>query len=295
MDHDPISVEVRDATDSSALVTLDCPDAGSAVRLRLRSELHGPVCAFARTLPSVVAAKVSRDGRGVEFLVTEPCYWTPSLPFLYDLRLRSQDAEGTIRELDRSLGLRRLIAHGRDLRLNGERIVLRGACREQLEPSRLAEARAAETAILTRFPNDESYDAAATTGVFLVADAAADSGDLVSIIRELSWHPAVALVLLNRAQLAEDRTRSARRMNLLLAQRIRAEETAVESDIAAADVIVAELDEGERPPAWMARVAKPVIAIRRGRVYADLYEARAACDRLQAELAPEFNLAGYFV
>jgi hypothetical protein len=29
--------------------------------------------------------------------------------------------------------------------------------------------------------------------------------------------------------------------------------------------------------------------------YADFDEARAACDRLQAELAPEFDLAGYFV
>ncbi len=294
MDHDQIKVEVRDATDSSALVTLDCPDAESAVRFG--SDLHGPRCAFARTLPSVVAAQVSRDGRGVEFLVTQPCYWTPSLPFLYDLRLRSQDAQETVRELDRSLGLRRLLAHGRDLRLNGERIVLRGACCEQLESSRLAEARAAETAILTRFPNDELYDAAATTGVFLVADVAEDSGDLLSTFRELSWQPAVALVLLNRDQIAEDHARAGRRMNLLLAQRIRLGETAKESDVAAAaDVIAVELDDRDRRPAWMARATKPVIAIRRAEVYADLYEARAACDRLQAELAPEFNLAGYFV
>ena len=294
MDHDQISVEVGDATDSSALVTLDWPDAASAVTLG--SELHGPVCAFARTLPSVVPARVSHDGRGVEFLVTEPCYWTPQLPFLYDLRLRTQDAEGTIRELDRSVGLRRLIAHGRNLRLNGERIVLRGTCCEQLEPSRLAEARAAETALLTRYPDDELYHAAANTGVFLVADATSGSAELIRVLRALSWQPAVSLVLLNRDQIVEDHTRAVQRMNLLLAQRIRLGETASESPIAAAaDVIAVELAEGDRPPAWMAKVAKPVIAIRRGRVYADLYEARAACDRLQAELAPEFNLAGYFV
>jgi hypothetical protein len=288
-----ISIEVRDATDSSALVTIVGADGASAAALG--SELHGPVCAFARTLPSVVAAKVARDGYSVEFLVTEPCYWTPQLPFLYNLRLRSQDDQGTIRELDRSIGLRRLIAHGRDLRLNGERIVLRGASCGQFEPSQLAEARAAETAILTRYPSDDLFDAAAYTGVFLVADATAGSGDLMSIFHDLSWQPAVAIVLLNRDQIVEDQTREGRRMSLLLAQRIRLEETAGESDIAAAtDVIAVELAEGDRPPAWMAKVSKPVIAIRRGRVYADLYEVRAACDRLQAELAPEFNLAGYF-
>jgi hypothetical protein len=289
-----VSVEVRDATDSSALVTIACADGTSATALG--SELHGPVCAFARTLPSVVAAKGARAGGGVEFLVTEPCYWTPALPFLYDLQLRTQDAQGTIRELDRSIGIRRLIAHGRDMRLNGERIVLRGACCGQLEPSQLAEARAAETAILTPYPDSNVFDAAANTGVFLMVDATEKSGDVMSIFLGLSWQPAAAVVLLTREQIAADRVRAARRMNLLVAQHIKADDRIVEADMAAAaDVIAVELADGERPPAWMARIAKPVIAIRRGRVYADLYEARAACDRLQAELAPEFNLAGYFV
>jgi hypothetical protein len=289
-----VSVEVRDATDSSALVAIVCADGTSVAALG--SELHGPVCAFARTLPSVVTAKVARDRRGVEFLVTEPCYWTPQLPFLYDLRLRMQNAQGTIHELDRSIGLRRLIAHGRDLRLNGERIVLRGGCCEQLEPSLLAEARAAETAILTPSPDNNGFDAAANTGVFLIVDATEKSGDVMSIFLGLSWQPAAALVLLTREQIAADRVRAARRMNLLLAQRIKADDRTVEADVAAsADLIAVELAEGDRPPAWMAKVSKPVIAIRQGRAYADLYEARAACDRLQAELAPEFDFAGYFV
>jgi hypothetical protein len=38
-----------------------------------------------------------------------------------------------------------------------------------------------------------------------------------------------------------------------------------------------------------------VIAIREGGTYADLQTARLACDHLQAALAPEFDLAGYFV
>jgi hypothetical protein len=292
--NEPISVEVRDATDSSALVILGCANAASAVALG--SELHGPTCAFARTLPSVVAAKVARDGHGVEFLITEPCYWTPQLPFLYDLRLRTQAADGTICEVERALGLRRLIAHGRDLRLNGERIVLRGAYCEQLEPSQLAEARAAETSLVAPYSAQKSFAAAGSMGVFLVADATAESMDLIRILFELSWRPATALVLLHRDKIAADQTHAARRMNLLLAQCFRPEESANQQDVeAAADVIAVELAEGERPPAWMARVAKPVIAIRRGRVYADLSEARAACDRLQAELAPEFDLAGYFV
>ena len=60
-------------------------------------------------------------------------------------------------------------------------------------------------------------------------------------------------------------------------------------------VIVAMLADGERPPAWMAACGRPIVAIRRGAAYADFEKARADCDRLQAALAPEFDLAGYFV
>lgn len=294
MDTASVSVELRNATESSVTVSLVGVNAETATPLE--SELHGPVCAYARTLPSVVGARAAAGDTAIEFLMTEPCYWTPQLPFLYDLHMRVRDSRGTIRELDRSLGLRRLVAHGRNLRLGGERIVLRGASCEQLEASRLVESRAAGTAIVTRYPNDELYDAAAHMGVFLVADTTVNLGNLVSVFRDLSWQPAVALVLLDRDQIVEEHALVSRRMNLLLAQRIRTGETAGISDIAAAaDVIAVELAEGERPPEWVPRLVKPVIAIRRGRAYADFHEARAACDRLQAELAPEFDLAGYFV
>ena len=59
--------------------------------------------------------------------------------------------------------------------------------------------------------------------------------------------------------------------------------------------MVLELQPGERPHAALAHCTLPVIAIRRGESYADFTTARAACDRLQAQLSPEFNLAGYFI
>ena len=59
--------------------------------------------------------------------------------------------------------------------------------------------------------------------------------------------------------------------------------------------IIVELQSDQRPPTSLATLNKPMIAIRRGVAFNNLHEARAACDRLQAELAPEFDLAGYVV
>jgi hypothetical protein len=60
------------------------------------------------------------------------------------------------------------------------------------------------------------------------------------------------------------------------------------------DAYAIELQSGERPPTWAATCDKPVIVIRND-LEAEIRTARMSCDKLQAELAPEFDLAGYFV
>jgi hypothetical protein len=289
----PIAVELRDATESSAVLSLAF-DGDSALPLEL--DLNGPFCEYAKTLPSRAAPRMVKGESRIEFLITEPCYWTPQLPFLYDLRMQRQSDRGVDGEFSRSVGLRRLIAHGRDLRLNAERIVLRGFFGSDIQPQMLRQARSAETALIAQDPDADLLDAAGKTGVLLMAAVTTEAGDLLSALEDLSWRPAAALVLLDRTVLAEGTARAARRMNLLLAQRLRAADHPKPGDVeTAADVVAIELTAEERPPSWIASLSKPVIAIRSGRAYADFYEARAACDRLQAELAPEFDLAGYFV
>jgi hypothetical protein len=293
MNNAAISVELHDATDSSAVLSLAF-GAGSA--MPFEGELYGPFCEYAKTLPNRTAARIVEGDRRVEFLITEPCYWTPQLPFLYDLRLRAEGDRGVDDGFTRSIGLRRLTTHGRDLRLSGERIVLRGVSDNDFAAERLPQARSAETALIAPFCDAALFNSAAKTGVFTVAAIARNTGDLTNVLNDLSWRPAAALVLLDGVAVSADASQAARRMNLILAQRMQAAEAPGPNDVqAAADLVAVELAAGERPPSWMASLGKPVIAIRPGGAYADLHGARAACDRLQAELAPEFDLAGYFV
>ena len=76
---DGVCVQLRDATESSVRVTLA---ASGDVDLRGEWELYGPRCEYGRTLASTFRGRATEAG-GLEFLVTEPCYWSPTMPFLY--------------------------------------------------------------------------------------------------------------------------------------------------------------------------------------------------------------------
>lgn len=284
-----VRVELSEATESSVRVTLasreGCGD------LSGEWELYGPRCEYGRTLASTFHGRTIRGGR-VEFLVTEPCYWSPAMPFLYELRRTDAQADGQTHWL----GLRQLIAHGRNLRLGGERIVLRGAACDSLDAESVGRAHAVECAIALRASKESELSEASRLGTFVLLDATRFNGELATLLRKLSWQPAVAGLTLSRERLEVARKLPDAAFGILLAQPFDSRDWSDMSSMASgAGMIVAEFDDGERPPAWMTACGRPVVAIRRGGAYVDLKQARAGCDRLQAELAPEFDLAGYFV
>lgn len=285
---DGVCVQLSEATESSVRVTLV---ASGDVDLNGAWELYGPRCEYSRTLASTFRNRASSDG-SVEFLVTEPCYWSPAMPFLYELRRTGELGDGEIH----SLGLRQLIANGRNLRLGGERIVLRGAGCYSLNEQAAQRAHAAESAVVLGATDDAALAAASRWGTPAIVDATEFAGELATLVEELTWQPAAAILALSRERLELARELPCGASGILLAQRFDSLDWDDANSMAnGVAVIVAALDDGERPPAWMATCGRPVVAIRRGATYADFQQARAGCDRLQAELAPEFDLAGYFM
>ena len=285
---DGVCVQLSEATESSVRVTLV---ASGGVDLSGAWELYGPRCEYGRTLASVFRGRATGDG-DVAFLVTEPCYWSPAMPFLYELHRTG----GLADEEPHSLGLRQLIAHGRNLRLGGERIVLRGAACETLDAASASRAHAAECSVALSSLDEFDFSEASRLGTFVLLDATRFDGDLGALIERCSWQPAAAILALSRERLELARELPGGASEILLAQRFDSLDWDDANSVAnGISVIVAAINQGERPPAWMAVCGRPVVAIRRGGTYADLEQARAGCDRLQAELAPEFDLAGYIV
>ena len=80
------------------------------------ASLYGPHCDYSRTLAAEFTFHAA-EGSDLHALVTEPCYWTPALPFLYDLRAILQMKDG--RELAQTVrvGLRRWDSVGCDFSL----------------------------------------------------------------------------------------------------------------------------------------------------------------------------------
>jgi hypothetical protein len=285
---DGVSVRLSEATESSVRVTL--VPAG-VVDLSGEWELYGPRCEYGRTLASAFRNRRTSDG-SMEFLVTEPCYWSPAMPFLYELRRMGSHDSGEIH----TFGLRQLTAHGRNLRLGGERIVVRGAAVNELDGASARQAHAAECSVALSSIEEIGLSEASRLGAFVLLDATRFDGDLGALIERLSWQPAAAIVALSRERLESARKLPGGTSGILLAQRLGSLDWDDASSMAnVAGVIVAALEVGERPPPWMASCGRAIVAIRGGATYADFGEARTACDRLQAELAPEFDLAGYFM
>ena len=135
----------------------------------------------------------------------------------------------------------------------------------------------------------EFLQRASELGVPLVVDLRGYDGDITAKLLSCAWHPAVALVLFDTSLASAFYQPRAVRIARIVDQ--------VEclDEASWANVIAIEIDETESPPDWAATCEKPVIAIRRSGDYADLANARRQCDRLQADLAPQFDLAGYIV
>lgn len=282
---DGVTVRLSEATDSSVRVTLVADD---GVDLAGAWELYGPTCEYARTLASTFRGRALDNG-SVQFLVTEPCYWSPAMPFLYEVRRIGGDGQ------THSLGLRQLIAHGRNLRLGGERVVLRGTTCGSLDEEAVRRAHATESAVFV-ISDEGDLAAASRLGTFVLAQPDESAGDLATLVAQLSWHPAAAALVLDHEQLHAAARSPLPRCGILLGQLFDARAWGDANDIAPnANFVGVMLEEGERPPEWMSTCGRPVVAIRDGAAYADFHQARAACDRLQAELAPAFDLAGYFV
>lgn len=278
---DQLDFIVAERTENHARLLL-VPREGSEI-VKITGAVRGPYSDFSKTLTSDSAFKAAIAPRQVEALVVDPCYWIPSLPFWYDLRVTLELNDRSTREEVIPLGIKRFYCERRNFLLEGKRVVLRGMGFDSPNGEQLQSARKFEAALMVGHVAAADLQQASRLGVPLVVDLR-ESNPAASA--ELDWHAAVMLVLVDVDQA---RAVQLRNTHVAICVSTDSDEPAV-----SCDAYAIELSPGERPPAWAATCDKPVIAIRKD-PGAEIRTARAGCDKLQAELAPEFDLAGYFV
>jgi len=278
---------------SESEVSVAIGDMSQGEILSFEGHLNGPYCDRAHTLPASFQVSQCLCDRNVSnivsTLITDPCYWTPQLPFLYKLELELQLADGSAETWNQTVGLRRWEIVGKNLMRERRRIVLRAVVVDSIEMEDLSTAVVSELALVVTDPHPEFLERASELGVSLVVDLRGYDGDITAKLLSCAWQPSVALVIFDASLDGP--------FYQPLAVRIACIADSVEclDEVSWADVVAVEIDETKRPPEWAATCEKPVIAIRRCGAYAELAEARRKCDQLQADLAPQFDLAGYIV
>jgi hypothetical protein len=244
--------------------------------------LTGPSCEYAATLPAV-SQFVDRGPGGpplAEAIVPEPSFWTPEMPHIYQAELKLLDGDQIVATDSRIFGLRPLGAASGRLRLDGRNYVLRGATMDEGNVGDLAAWHESNVAAVVKRPSDRLCEAASRWGVLLVAELERPNREEV---RRLSRWPAVGLVILPTGCDFDPRSFP---HNLLFMERLAGTST----PSAWADVVSHEALPGSE---WKPLATSlPVVATRRPTAEA-LAGGRAACDRLQAELAHAGLLAGY--
>ncbi len=292
---------------------------------QVTGRLVGPECRFAKTLPATIRF-VDRNpgpgGRLAEAIVPDPCFWTPELPFLYRAKLSVYSSRSIVKTditterdeytIDRPFGIRRFGASGRSLYLDGKRWVPRGVCLDRAGEAELLAAREAGAALMLPAPDDAICESASRLGVplFVHVDASlrdansesrSDSATcrdsntcqspLAAEIRRLAQWPAVLAIILPPAADPSSEARSAAR-NTILAAPINADSHEIPSWAQAA---VLNSQPTNPAPVRVGRINIPIIAVRHLPHCEPIPSARAACDRLQFDLAPSGDFAGYFV
>jgi len=292
MNHE-LTLSVQNLTEHTAEVHIRT--APHVDRTVIGGNVRGPHCNYSRTLAAdFVLEQMSlpkEAGSEVVGTIVDPCYWTPKLPFLYKISVNFCEAAG--QELRSSLvtGFRRWTFQRENLLLEQKRIVLRGMRLQSPSSDEIELAHTLETALVVPDPSQRVCEEASQFGVSIVADMRTSSESWHQKIQQLDWHPAVQVILVDSDQLHKLLSTEARPQQCLIAECLANRNS---SSSMSGDLIAVELAPGEIPPQWLAACGKPVLAIRLNQ-QTSLPEARRKCDALQAELAPDFDLAGYFV
>ncbi|HMO83962.1 MAG TPA: hypothetical protein PKC18_03480 [Lacipirellulaceae bacterium] len=256
--------------------------------------LEGPYCIAARTLPTTFSlrdARVAAEGEecwGVQ--IVDPCYWTPRLPFIYRLRAQIAWKSGQREDWEQSVALRRFEARGQSFYWDRKRVVLRGALLPNGALSALDEADRCGATLIVPNPSFEFCEHATRRGVSVIADLREAGRKLLHEMRQLAWQGAVLAAIVDANQLES----AADIDGPMLIEWVHLDSGPVRMADDGRRPMIVSLEPGRTPPAELAVVHRPMIAVSHRARSRTVAEARDSCDNLQAELAPAFDLAGYF-
>src|SRR5262245_38749174 len=102
-----VDANCRITTEHEACVVMSYSRKDKRSIAEISGSLRGPSSAYARTLASdfrvVPYGILPATGAFGEIVVVDPCYWTPALPFFYELNLNIRFVDGEMHSIKHSI------------------------------------------------------------------------------------------------------------------------------------------------------------------------------------------------
>jgi hypothetical protein len=267
---------------------------GDTTGLSLSGRVTGPECLYSRTLTSTIPLRDLGPGPALlaEAVVPDPCFWSPEMPSLYEVFVELWRDGQVIETVNRQLGIRMFGRRGRNLFFNGRRWVCRGVYRSKGVANDLSVWRDMATAMIEPHPSDALCEASSRQGVFLVPVISGSPEEIRREVRRIARWPSVGLAIIDAGGLdTNELLRSA--LNVVLAQ---CSSTGERVELEGwANAVVGYVEDPETFARQFAECRLPVLGGRRNDEATTLADARRECDRLQRELAPFGDFAGYII
>ena len=300
---DSLAVFSGELTPNRAVIQARLTDGQELAGLSLAGTVRGPRCSRGNTLPATYrlgsvgqVSNLSKSGQvenlsyvSAQALITEPVFWTPDWPALYDLAIELRQGSNILEQATRTIGLRPLTVVGKDLVYGGKRWVVRGIRCERLLPADIGKCRSEAALLVPAAALDERLmTLASEEGTLVIAELSAENA--AAELLRLSRHAAVAMAIAPKGGVLPA---AALATNIVLAHRLKQGEVEPIPDYAR--LVLGEVTSEASFGQWAAGLARPVIAFRPLDEMYEILAARMECDRLQRDLAPYGQFAGYIV
>lgn len=269
----------------------------STRNLQLAGHIEGPVNAYSETLPARFALCDRGPGPSLlaEGRIVDPCFWTIDSPAQYRITVELRDDRSLLATADWDLGIRACAVRGSHIYWSTRRSVLRAIEHPHVgEPISWTDWRHEYTCVYYPSPHTAQLAEISRAGVpAIVPMPRLAPADVLGWLNHTSRHAAVTVVEITERmyiiRIGELRTQAP---NLLFAASDAIWRNAPDCQ---PDLIIWDYRDVESLRRLRDETRLPICARRRLDGPQPFEAARYACDRLQRDLAPWADLAGYFV
>ena len=289
---DNLDVFYGELTPARATVYARLEGLENTAGLTLSGFIRGPRCFYSTTLLSTYPLADAGPGPSLlaKALVPDPCYWSPETPNIYDVTVELRRGKDVITSEVRQIGFKPLGISGRFFTWEGKPWVLRGVTAKPTTEVDLNEWRNNSAALVGSGLSDEELQEASVKGVLCFCLGRVDSSENESLIeaKRFAKYPAVAIA--NACLPTQNVQRLMPNVITTFKSILSGEAEPIRQGIPVYRPYLPK-----KPAERVTSVRIPLIVCRLEESTLSVAEARSACDKLQAELAPIDQFAGYIV